>query len=89
MRKTLSLLTAALLATPAAAQPTDSWTAEGRLEEGDSRNAEQHRYDDHLVRLEAGRRYRISLRSDDFDTVLHLLRQAEGEPVAARLRGMW
>jgi hypothetical protein len=76
---------AAFLASPAAlAQPTDGdhWAAQGRLEDSDAQEAEGYRYDDHRLRLEAGRRYRISASSDDFDTLIRLYRAGETDPVA-------
>lgn len=42
----------------------------------------RHRYDDHPIRLESGRRYRISAASDDFDTMIRLYRAGEDEPIA-------
>jgi hypothetical protein len=41
-----------------------------------------HRYDDHQIRLEAGRRYRISLNSEEFDPVARLYRAGQEDPVA-------
>jgi hypothetical protein len=41
-----------------------------------------HRYDEHQFHLDAGRRYRISAASDDFDTMIRLYRAGEDEPVA-------
>jgi len=86
MRSALPIAAAsvALLALPASAQPgpDQPWAADGRLEDSDSQDADQHRYDDHRIRLEAGRRYRISASSDDFDTLIRLLRPGEAEPVA-------
>lgn len=65
--------TALIAATPALAQPTAAqpWSAEGRLEDSDPQ-ADERRYDEHRVRLEAGRRYRLTANSEDFDTVLQL-----------------
>ena len=40
------------------------------------------RYDDHQIRLEAGRRYRISAASEDFDTYIRLYRAGEEGSVA-------
>ena len=75
---------AALLAVPVSGQPQDdpTWSAQGRLEDGDSADADQHRYDDHVVRLEAGRRYALSASSDEFDTLIRLYRPGESDPVA-------
>jgi hypothetical protein len=75
--------TALLAATPALAQVTEAqpWSAQGRLEDGDTQ-AEDRRYDEHRVRLEAGRRYRLTANSDDFDPVLRLYAAGSTEPVA-------
>ncbi len=75
---------AALLAAPAYGQPEPAplWSADGRLEDGDRQDAEGNRYDDHNIRLEPGRRYRITAASDDFDTLIRLYRTGEAEPVA-------
>lgn len=70
----------ACLAAPAAAQ--QPWSGEGRLEDSDSQDANEHRYDDHVLRLEAGQRYRISAASEDFDTYIQLYRGDEDQPVA-------
>jgi len=43
---------------------------------------EAHLYDDHRIRLEAGRRYRISLTSDAFDPVARLYRDTGAAPLA-------
>jgi hypothetical protein len=74
---------AGLLAPAAAAQSGASvpWSTEGRLEDDDSQ-AEGRRYDEHRLRLEAGRRYRISAGSDDFDTLIRLFQAGEADPVA-------
>lgn len=74
---------AALLSTAAAAQPTAArpWSAEGRIEDGDTQ-AEGRRYDEHRVRLEAGRRYRLTASSEDFDPVLRLYAPGRTEPIA-------
>ena len=75
--------TALLAATPALAQVTQAqpWSAEGRLEDGDAQ-ADDRRYDEHRVRLEAGRRYRLTANSEDFDPVLRLYATGSTEPVA-------
>lgn len=75
---------AALLAAPASGQPGSEplWSAEGRLDDSDSQEEDGRRYDEHRLRLEAGRRYRISAGSDDFDTVIRLYRPGEADPVA-------
>lgn len=88
MNRSLSVALAALgvasIATPVFAQPLPDqpWSAEGRIEDGDSRNADNARYDEHRFRLEAGRRYRISAESADFDTLIELVQTGETEPVA-------
>lgn len=80
----LAAVAAALTAAPAPAQPTPNqpWSAEGRIEESDSRDENDIRYDEHRFRLEAGRRYRVSASSDDFDTLIRLYQAGETEPVA-------
>lgn len=57
------------------------FSADGRIEDSD-RVDDERRYDEHAIRLEAGRRYRISASSDDFDTLLRLYRAGETESVA-------
>lgn len=80
--RTASLLAlAAASLAPAAAMAQTPWSVSGQLEDGDSR-ADENRYDDHRIRLEAGQRYRISVDSDAFDPIAHLLRAGEDEPVA-------
>jgi hypothetical protein len=76
-------LAAAALAAPAAAQPVSEapWSVEGELADGDRQDAEERRYDDHLIRLEAGRRYRLSASSEAFDTLIQLYQDPEPEPV--------
>jgi stress-induced morphogen len=66
---------------PGAAVP---WSVSGRIDDGDSADddSEAHRYDEHVLRLEAGRRYRISVSSDAFDTVARLYRPGTEEQVA-------
>ena len=82
----LVALAAALQAAPAAAQnaQTPPWSTEGRLEDGDRRDgaSDDARFDEHRLRLEAGRRYRLSAGSDDFDTVIQLYQAGEPDPVA-------
>jgi hypothetical protein len=58
------------------------WSTEGRLDDSDSQDADEHRYDDYSLRLEAGRRYHISAASDEFDTYLRLFRAGDPEPIA-------
>ena len=62
-----------LIAAPASAQ--SPWSGAGELTDSDSTGAEQHRYDDHTLQLEAGTRYRISVDSSAFDPVARLYRQ--------------
>lgn len=75
-----ALVTAALLAPPAAAQTP--WSVSGALEDVDSADDDEHRFDDHAIRLEAGQRYRIAVNSEDFDAMARLYRAGEDEPVA-------
>lgn len=76
----LGAAAAASFAAPAAAQMP--WSADGRLEESDP-VANDYRYDEHRVRLEAGQRYRIAAASDDFDTLIRLYGPGgAGEPLA-------
>ncbi len=74
----------ALAAASAGAQPAPDrpWSAEGMLEDSDPQEEGRHRYDDHVVRLEAGQRYRISASSEAFDTRISLKRSGAAEPVA-------
>jgi len=65
----------ALAATPALAQAP--WSGAGELTDNDSVGEEQHRYDDHPLRLDAGQRYRISVDSTAFDPVARLYRAGE------------
>lgn len=67
-------------AAPASAQ--SPWSGAGELTDSDSTGAEQHRYDDHTLQLEAGTRYRISVDSAAFDPVARLYRQGATDPVA-------
>ena len=72
-----------IVTVPAAGQDSSPvWSAEGRLEDSDAEDDARRRYDDHRVRLEAGRRYRISTSSDDFDTVIRLMREGAEAPLA-------
>jgi hypothetical protein len=73
-------ISALILAMPAAAQAP--WSAAGELGDADSQGAEQRRYDAHPLRLEAGRRYRISVTSEAFDPLAELYRPGQAEPVA-------
>lgn len=72
----------AVLATSPALAQSPAWSGSGTLADGDRGTEDGHRYDDHVVRLEAGQRYRISLDSDAFDPVLRLYRSTNDEPVA-------
>lgn len=76
----MAAMAVAFFATPAFAQAP--WSATGDLTDNDSVGDGQHRYDDHIVRLEAGQRYRISVNSEAFDPVARLYRAGEREPVA-------
>lgn len=76
-----ALAALALPAVPALAQ-SPVWSGNGTLTDSDSRGEEDRRYDDHVVRLQAGQRYRISLDSDDFDPVLKIYRSTSEEPLA-------
>lgn len=85
MRSTLATasfaaLALAMLASPAAAQAP--WSASGALTDADSQDEGRHRYDEHRIRLEAGRRYRIAVDSEAFDPVARLYRAGEAQPVA-------
>lgn len=81
MRIGLAISLAVMAAETAAAQEPD-WSAQGRLEDSDAQNENEQRYDEHRVRLEAGRRYRLTARSDDFDTILQVFGPAGGDPLA-------
>ncbi len=76
----LAAAATALLAAPAAAQAP--WSVSGELQDSDSVGEEEHRYDDHRIRLEAGQRYRISVNSEAFDPVARLYRPGGTEMVA-------
>jgi len=80
----LSVVAAALFAAPLPAQPGESrpWNVAGRIDDGDRKDTDERRYDEHRLRLEAGRRYRISAGSDDFDTIIQLFQPGESTPVA-------
>ncbi len=70
----------ALAQTSAPADP--AWSADGRLDETDARDGDERPYDDHLVGLAPGQRYRLSLTSEDFDPVVQLYRPGESEAIA-------
>jgi len=73
-------IAAIAIAAPAAAQAP--WSGSGELTDTDSRGAEQRRYDNHPLRLEAGQRYRISVNAEAFDPLAELYRDGQAEPVA-------
>lgn len=64
---------------PGAAPP---WSVSGRIEDGDTDGGGNARYDEHVLRLEAGRRYVLTVESSDFDAFASLYRAGEDEPVA-------
>ena len=81
MRRFITLLmlgAAAMFAAPASAQPAEGrpFTASGELENCDCR------FGDHVVRLEAGRRYRIAASSEAFDSMLRLYRAGSDDALA-------
>jgi len=79
----VTALAMAFVALPAAAQVTGQpWTVSGELTDSDAQGDEEHRYDDHRIRLEAGQRYSLSVNSDAFDPLARLLRAGQTEPVA-------
>jgi Bacterial pre-peptidase C-terminal domain len=68
-------------AAPLAAQPT--WSGQGQLEDSDRQMPDGgNRYDDHMLRLEAGQRYRIAVDSEAFDPVAQLRRSGQDEVLA-------
>jgi len=74
---------ALLAATSASAQVSAArpWSVEGAIEDGDRQDGER-RYDEHRVRLEAGRRYRLTANSAAFDPTLKLYAPGLSETVA-------
>jgi hypothetical protein len=73
----------ASISPPLPAPQRSSGAGEGRIDDNDATDeGEEQRYDEYAVRLEAGRRYRISVDSSDFDSVARLYAPARGEPVA-------
>jgi len=79
----LAAMAMAFAASPAVAQGTGQpWTAAGELTDADTRGEEEHRYDDHRIRLEAGQRYQLSVNSDAFDPIARLLRAGQTEVIA-------
>lgn len=71
----MAAIAIAFIAAPAWAQAP--WSAAGELTDNDSVGDEQHRYDDHVIHLDAGQRYRISVDSTAFDPVARLYRAGE------------
>ncbi len=80
----LSALAAASTASAALSQPAPDrpWSVDGALEDSDRQDSDQHRYDEHRLRLDAGQRYRITARSEAFDTRISLTRAGEAQPIA-------
>ena len=77
----MAAIAIAFIAAPAWAQAP--WSAAGEITDTDSTGDEQRRYDDHVLHLEAGQRYRISVDATGFDAVARLYRAgATGTPVA-------
>ena len=74
---------AALMAagSPVLAQPAP-WSATGALEDSDRQLPDGNRYDEHMLRLEAGQRYRISVDSEAFDPVAQLRRSGQEDVLA-------
>lgn len=59
------------------------WSASGRIDNDDaSAGAEGPHYDEHVLRLEAGRRYIIKVESSAFDTMARLYKAGEDDVVA-------
>lgn len=77
----MAAIAIAFIAAPAWAQAP--WSAAGELTDSDSVGDEQRRYDDHIVRLEAGQRYRISVDASAFDAVARLYRAGETSTAVA------
>lgn len=69
------------MAAPALAQSA-LWSGNGELTDGDRQAEDEHRFDDHTIQLEAGRRYRISVDSEAFDPVAQLRRAGSDDVVA-------
>jgi len=68
---------------PLPAPQRSTGAGEGRIDDNDAAEEDEGRhYDEYAVRLEAGRRYRISVDSSDFDSVARLYAPTRGEPVA-------
>src|SRR5438045_4702048 len=66
------------MAAPAAAQ--EPWSVSGEITNSDAGGDGPH-YDNHMIHLDAGTRYRISVDSS-IDTVARLFRQGSDQPVA-------
>lgn len=64
---------------PASAQ--QPWSVSGEITNDDAGGTGQH-YDNHVIHLEAGQRYRISVDASALDTVAQLYREGTSEPVA-------
>ena len=64
---------------PASAQ--QPWSVSGEITNDDAGGTGQH-YDNHVIHLDAGQRYRISVDSSALDTVAQLYRAGTSEPVA-------
>jgi hypothetical protein len=86
----LAAMVMALAAAPALAQGPN-WNVSGELtdsdqqapaEDGAEQGADRHRYDDHRIRLEAGRRYSLTVNSEAFDPYARLLRAGQTEVIA-------
>lgn len=78
--KGAALLCAAGLAQPLWAQAVQQ--VQGTLARSDPSEADGRPYDDHRLRLEAGTRYRISVSSSDFDTLIRLYGPGGGGALA-------
>ena len=85
LKSAISLAALLLCAGSAAAQTniTLPHNGEGRLEATDPATAEGERYDDHVIRLAAGQRVRLSAASETFDTILQVYQAGSmGQPIA-------
>jgi hypothetical protein len=83
MRLMTAVAATALMAfaVPLAAQP--AWSGQGQLEDSDRQLSEGgNRYDDHVLRLEGGQRYRVAVDSEAFDPVAQLRRAGQDEVLA-------
>ena len=68
-----------LMSAPATAQ--QPWSVSGEITDSDAGGNGPH-YDNHVIHLDAGTRYRISVDSTALDTVAQLYREGTSEPVA-------